>query len=466
MRDTLRKGIIWSASIAAVTIGTLILSAFSLSNGFYSVFPYFLLLPVLLVVYVRPHLGVVYSVILGWIYLVLVYYFVPGDLSVFAASTAWFYILVSVGVVITSFASGQKREEQKYRAIFESSQAGLFTFDNTILKITGANKQCSSLFGYEANELNGKTLSLLIPDNVDLKFFLDEIRRRHRVENLELRFLTKQGDLKWVLVSAAIADETTITCSAIDLSDRKKAEDTLKRFNEELEKGIVARTRELNAALAEKDVLLREVHHRVKNNLQIISSLLNLQSSRVSDEKVRNAIRDSQSRVKAMAIVHQKMYQSEGIGKIDLCGYVRYMIMQLFSAYEVDIQTINPVIDIRDVMIDIDTAIPLGLVINELVTNSLKYAFPEGREGTITINASRSEGIISLTVADDGIGMPDEFDWRSTDSLGLRIVTTLVKQLDGEIERTGQKGTVFTVTFRQKPDKQQQIHGTFNPVPE
>jgi PAS domain S-box-containing protein len=206
----------------------------------------------------------------------------------------------------------------------------------------------------------------------------------------------------------------------------------------------------IRAALNEKIVLLREVHHRVKNNLQIIISLVNLQLRQLNDPQLKQVMAETQNRVKAMAIVHEKLYQSESLSQIDLADYVRYLATQLFSFYGTNSLLVRLDVDIPKTMIGINTAIPLGLVINELVSNALKYAFPGGRKGMIAISGRFDGDFLIITVQDDGIGIPAGMDWINAETLGMRLVNSLVDQIDGKIDCRTDGGTMFIITFHPK----------------
>jgi two-component sensor histidine kinase len=188
--------------------------------------------------------------------------------------------------------------------------------------------------------------------------------------------------------------------------------------------------------LREKEVLLREIHHRVKNNMQIIYSLLRLQSRETDEKKEVDMLLESQNRIRSMSLIHEKLYQSEDLAHIDFSEYIGDLTKELFRSYRFNTDKLVFKADIEDAIIGVDTAIPCGLIINELVSNSLKHAFPGGREGEIQIALRRVDGLESgtqheksemfeLTVRDNGIGMPEEMDFRNSESLGLRLVSTL-----------------------------------------
>lgn len=207
------------------------------------------------------------------------------------------------------------------------------------------------------------------------------------------------------------------------------------------------RSEKIKASLEEKEVLLREIHHRVKNNMQIISSLLNLQSYYIKDKKYVDMLKESQDRIKSMALIHEKLYQSESLANIKSSDYIAALVNSLFQSYEVTTQRIAVKLEIEDMSLDIDTAIPCGLIINELVSNSLKHAFPD-REGEIMIVFRSIDDTKELTVSDNGVGIPEDVDFKTTESLGLHLVTILAEdQLDGEITLDRSKGTTFCITF-------------------
>lgn len=270
------------------------------------------------------------------------------------------------------------------------------------------------------------------------------------------------------LVTSPLIDSQGNTIGAIesirDITDVKKAEADLARLNSGLEKIVRERTKALEEEVAvrkqaeaairlsleEKVLLLREVHHRVNNNLQIIISLTKLQLRTLEDPGMKQALSDMQNRVRAMAIVHEKLYQTEDLSSIDLADYTRYLVTQIFGHYKVDRQRISLSIDIGKILLNIDTAIPLGLILNELVGNAIKYAFPDGRKGEVIIRVTEEREILTVVVQDNGIGISSDIDWQNTPSLGLRLVGNLVDQLFGRIELDRTTGTKFTMVLHEK----------------
>jgi len=222
----------------------------------------------------------------------------------------------------------------------------------------------------------------------------------------------------------------------IDISDRKKAEEQIK------------------ASLEEKVILLREIHHRVKNNMQIISSILNLQSGHIKEAQTLAALRESKNRIDVMALIHEKLYQSKSLAKINFHEYIDELVTSLLITYGVNTDLIRSETHAEGISFEINTAIPCGLIINELVSNSLKHAFPDRRRGNIRISLSAAgEGRFTLTAKDDGIGLPASIDYKNTATLGLKLVNALTSQLDGSIELERDKGTTFRITFREMKHK-------------
>jgi PAS domain S-box-containing protein len=203
---------------------------------------------------------------------------------------------------------------------------------------------------------------------------------------------------------------------ARDISERKRADEQIK------------------ASLREKEVLLKEIHHRVKNNLQIVSSLLSLQTEYIRDPEMLRILKESQARVKSMALIHEKLYRSTNLAQIEFGEYLRELTVHLFRSYDAPARGLELAIEAEPVVLGLDRSIPSGIIVNELVSNALKYAFPGGRTGVITVRFRASgPGQAELTVADNGVGLPDGFVVGSTDSLGLKLVTMLSGQLGGTL---------------------------------
>ena len=246
-----------------------------------------------------------------------------------------------------------------------------------------------------------------------------------------------------------------------EIHEREKAEADLKQAHRELEQRVRDRTAALasmndalQSSLFEKEVMLKEIHHRVKNNLQVISSLLSLQGFEIEDLKLREIFRDSQTRIQAMALVHESLYQSKDLGKIDMDIYVRELVKKLLESHRKPSQVVEVQIRVEEGIFPLDTALPCGLILHELITNALKHAFRNGT-GLLKISLNpQPPDRFRLSVEDNGVGMPEGFKLGQEGSLGLRIVDALVQQLRGKLEFLQEGGTRFSLTFPQKPVRQ------------
>ena len=239
----------------------------------------------------------------------------------------------------------------------------------------------------------------------------------------------KDGQRREIEFRTTFLEDYTITVLN-DVTERKQAEE------------------QITASLREKEALLKEIHHRVKNNLQIVSSLLYLQARNTEHPGAIEVLRDSQNRVRSMALIHEKLYGSPSFASVDMAEYARDLALQVFKSYRDGAQSTRLRTNLDNVSLDISQAIPCGLIINELVCNALKHAFPVGREGEITVQLQRGNGgKMTLVVADSGIGLPEDVDFQKSSSLGLNLVCALVKQLEGRIELDRSAGTAFEITF-------------------
>jgi two-component system, sensor histidine kinase PdtaS len=222
-----------------------------------------------------------------------------------------------------------------------------------------------------------------------------------------------------------------------------------KALLEKTQSEVLRSEQTVRASLREKEVLLKEIHHRVKNNLQVISSLLNLQARYLADPTARAIFSQSQNRVQSIALVHERLYESADLSHVDFAKYVVVLLDNIFDTYGATNRGIGKIVDVVDVHLTVDVAIPCGLIVNEVVTNALKHAFPDGRPGTVRVSLTEGpEEILELTVKDDGVGIPPGIDPRNTVSLGLDLVTTFAEQLNAEVDIGREGGTSFRFRFR------------------
>ena len=332
------------------------------------------------------------------------------------------------------------------------------------------NQRTSRLLKYKEEELIGQHINFVFPESqhCDEKGFENFIRETAST-NRESYFTTKNGENIPVLLSISTLQNENQSIEGVifvaqDIAARKKAEEELRKAHDELEMRVIERTEELSQAnellsksLKEKQILLKEIHHRVKNNLQVISSLLYLQSRKIKDEASLSLFRDSQSRVKSMALIHEKLYQSQDLANINFADYVKSLTKYLLRTYRTGEKGVDLIVDAQDILLPLNSAIPCGLIINELVSNALKYAFPSNgkdketgqqTENRIEVKVKQNgEGKYTLTVRDNGVGFPETVDFRKTQSLGLQLVNNLTSQLEGQVELHNHQGTEFVITF-------------------
>jgi PAS domain S-box-containing protein len=328
-----------------------------------------------------------------------------------------------------------KNSEIKYRTIFENVQDIFYQIDKqgNIIEISPSIEQNS---GYKPSELIGKPAEMFYLNPEDRKYLIKEIEEKGEVVDYELTLKTKSNNMLYVSTNAHFLFDSSknpigIEGSLRDLTERKNIEIQLKQ------------------SLTEKEMLLKEIHHRVKNNLMIISSLLNLESRYIKDKASQDIFKESQNRARSMALIHERLYQSTDLKRIDFGDYISSLATELFHTYEANPGLIKLEINVENILLDINTAIPLGLIVNELITNSLKHAFPEGKKGEINVNFHPKDDHYEFTVKDNGLGFPKHIDFQNTDSLGLQIVNSLIGQIDGDIELDRNNGTEFKINFKE-----------------
>jgi PAS domain S-box-containing protein len=325
-------------------------------------------------------------------------------------------------------------------AIFDSSSNTLLLTLNTTLSISSFNTHCQVYFQRIIEEpirINNDFkafLGKMIPKR-DLLSFIIELKKvlQGASHQLEVSFRPGNQTLWMEIFLNPIYDSEGNVCEislvAHDITEKKYTE------------------KEIVESLKEKEVLLKEIHHRVKNNLQVISSILNLQSSFVKDEKTLDILEESRNRIRSMAIIHESLYQTSNFSSINFSDYLLKLTTSLIASYRVNTGSVELKTQVDRVELVLDQAIPCGLLVNELITNALKYAFPGNRSGVIFMGLTEKEMCIELVISDDGVGMPEGFSILNSDTLGLQLVNTLVEQLDGEIRVENSGGIKYLITF-------------------
>lgn len=349
----------------------------------------------------------------------------------FAGSdTADGILLIGTDVTENRRASSElRRSNDTVRSLFRAAPVGIGVAVDRVL--THVNEQLQTMTGYSREELIGENVRLLYTSDDEYEAVGDykyRVLARQGVCTVETRFRTKDGETMDVFMRSAVLDRSNLEAGVIftilDMTERNRTQEALER------------------ALQQKDTLLREVHHRSKNNMQIISSLLNLEAERAGRSEVSQPLQKMRARIRSMALVHEKLYQSDDLERVDLAEYAEKLSSEVVSLHSAGLAR---TIDAEEIPVDIDFAVPFGLILNELLTNSLQHGFDADSRGTVSITIRRDAEFIRLEIRDDGRGIPQEFDIRQSDSLGLRLVSALVEQLHGSIMARRDGGTVWEI---------------------
>jgi len=366
--------------------------------------------------------------------------------SPFHDSTGKIIAVIEIGRDITERKRSEdliKKSKEFSEAVINSMKDAISVIDVNDHRIIDANSVFLDNYGMKKEEVVGKKCyevthkrneQCITPDDCPISNTLNTGKH----STIEHVHYNESGEKRYVEVSVSpIVGEngkiTSVIHVAHDITERKSAEEQIK------------------SSLREKETLLREIHHRVKNNMQIISSLLDHQCQFIKNKNVIDIFRESQNRIVSMSLIHEKLYQSKDLAKIDFNEYINDLVSNLFESYEVNPGKINLNMNIENIQLNIEFAIPCGLITNELVTNSLKYAFSSNIRGEIKIAFSKTEeNMFELVICDNGIGLPKDLDFRKTESLGLHLVTILAEnQLHGEIDLYRNEGTGFKIKFRE-----------------
>ena len=333
-----------------------------------------------------------------------------------------------------------RESEERFRSLVETTSDWVWEVDRNGT-YTYASPRLMFVLGYAPEEVIGKTpFDLMPPEEAQrtAEFFSSVVASRRPFKNLENINRHKDGRLVVLETSGVPFFSSQGELRGYrgidrDITERKLAEDSLK------------------ASLREKDTLLRELYHRTKNNMQVISNLIDLQVLTIKDDHTLSLFRETQNRIRTMALVHEKLYQSKDLSNLNLKDYLSDLAAAVLAGYQLGSDRISLKVDAADIPVSIDTATPCGLILNELMSNSLKHAFPGGRSGEIGIVIRETEkSVIELRFSDNGIGLPEGFDWEKASSLGLNLMRNLaVKQLDGTIALSTSPLTEFIVTFRE-----------------
>ena len=333
----------------------------------------------------------------------------------------------------------RKQDEESLRklstAVKQSPASVVITDLNGVIEYV--NPKFKQLTGYSLEEAVGKNPSILKSGEQPDEFYKEmwDTITAGKEWNGFFHNKKKNGELYWE--SATLAPIRDNEGKIINYIAVKK-DITEQRYAEE----------QLKASLKEKEILIHEIHHRVKNNMNVISSLLKLQANSIEDDQTKEILKESQNRVYAMSAIHETLHGSENLSEIDLKKYLYKISTAVFQSSSVNPKKVRLINDIEEMPISINQASPIGLIINELISNSLKYAFPDDRKGEINVSVKKRDNQLELVLEDNGVGLPDGFDWKNSSTLGLKLVRTLIEnQLDGSIDMESKNGTKFTIKF-------------------
>lgn len=322
---------------------------------------------------------------------------------------------------------------ERFRALLDQVSDAIMLVNLKTLEVADANGAAGRLLGLPRDRLVGSRMDELMPPEAAeaMSRFIDSGQVESFLQALlpPVEDRTKAAPVEVTLRVVPFGSVPYMVAVARDVSERTLGEERLR------------------ASLREKEVLLKEIHHRVKNNLQTISSLLSLQAHTLADPAVAELFRESQNRIQSMALVHEKLYQADDLSSVDFEGYLTSVIAFLFQSYRADRTAVRLITNVEPLPLPVTVAIPCGLMVNELISNSLKYAFPDGRSGCIEVAFRRQDGEYVLQVTDDGVGLPPDVDPLNTTTLGLKLVTTLVGQIKGSLDIRIRPGTLFRIAF-------------------
>lgn len=343
-----------------------------------------------------------------------------------------------------------QRTEEAYNEldqIFQSSPDGMVyvDMDGAIIRM---NTALQKMLKTPRTLLFGKTLnSLLSLPGIDFDDLKERTLRRASYET-DLELMVRGGKVISVIITSRLMRDNQnkpigIIINIKDITDRIKTQNKIRDLNSELQKIIL----QLENQLQEKEVMMKEIHHRVKNNLQVIYSLIQLQIRYLSNQDVINYLNDTANRVRTMGLIHELLYNSENLSKINFTRFIQDLSMHLLNLYQSNDRRTKLNLERSSRELPLDQAIPCGLILNEAMTNSLKYAFPNGRKGSISVTLNQDDTECVFSISDDGIGIAPDIDINNSASLGLKLIKSLTMQLNGNLSVVRNNGTSFTIRF-------------------
>ncbi|MGB3401649.1 MAG: PAS domain-containing protein [Microcoleaceae cyanobacterium] len=336
-------------------------------------------------------------------------------------------------------AAALRRSQERLQLALEAAENGLWDWNLTSGELY-ISPQALQMLGYGEEEFTGSITQWQEIIHPEDKPWVLERLNQHLTQNsgayaFDYRLRTRCGQWKWMANYGKVVERDTMgnpvrmTGVQQDITERKKVEE------------------KLQTSLREKEVLLREIHHRVKNNLHIISSLLDLQSDILDNEQLIEIFADSQNRIRSMALIHEQLYQSPDLGQVEFGEYIHRLMNNIVFCFSEHLNDIQPIIEVDSVYLNIETAIPCGLLINEIITNAFKHAFPQNHSGKIHVQFSQQDQQLTLVISDNGVGISKDIEWQKSSTLGLRLVKILSQQLKAKVQTDFSQGTYFQFIF-------------------
>jgi len=381
---SLKKQMLYDVCIVSSILAAVVITYFSLTSGIYDVFPYFYLIPIILIAFSRPNLSIYGTVLVGWLYLGLVFVIGLPNTRLYAVATVWFYIFVSLGVLISTYSQVYRREGEKSCGAYYNSQAGVFSYDRQNLRIQDANKKFARMIRYECDELMQKSLPDLIPDQSERENFITKVRDQRRVGDIEVRFRAWDGSMRWALVSAAETGEPGVICTVVDITDNKLSQEALTQANKKL------------------NLLNNVTRHDILNQLTALLGYLELSRQDTTDphllkylmkeEQAANAIRNQ--------ILFTRDYQNIGVHSPQWQNIAEIVSLALAS---IDLHQV--LVNVKMPAFEIYADPLLEKVFYNLIDNSVRHG---ERVTGITIRSEKSDDGLDIIVEDNGTGVPDK----------------------------------------------------------